>query len=166
MIMQTIEEKSKAFVIMPFEKGYDEIYALFIHETLVLAGYNVTRADDMKTCQNILKDIIHGIAYGDLIVADLSDSNPNVYYELGLAHTLGKPVILLTQNINEIPFDLRPYRIIPYGTHFAEMKTARGILLETAQGLLNGKIPFGNPISDFLPEHNLFSSGSFSKIRY
>ena len=88
---------------------------------------------------------------GRAIVADLTDSNPNVYYELGIAHGLRRPVILLTQDINELPFDLRGYRVIPYSTHFAQIGEARVKLKETAVGAREGRVVFGNPVSDFLP---------------
>ncbi len=135
---------------MPFEEGFAEVYNLFIAATLASAGYDVVRADDMRAQQNILKDIVVGISSADLIVADLTDANPNVYYELGIAHALRRPVILLTQRVDDLPFDLRSYRVIPYSTHFAEITRAREQLHELAKGAADGVIPFGSPISDFL----------------
>ena len=143
-------QKPTAFVIMPFGEGFDQIYNLFLVETLSEAGYEVLRADDIRGCQNILKDIVHGIDASQLVVADLTDSNPNVYYELGLAHALGKPALLLTQDVNELPFDLRSYRVLPYNTHFAHIARARKQLLDLAKGALTGEMPFGSPIRDFL----------------
>ena len=140
----------RAFVIMPFAEGFNEVYNLFIADTLSRAGYEVIRADDIRAQQNILKDIVLGIAQSNLIVADLTDSNPNVYYELGIAHALQRPVILLTQQLSELPFDLQSYRVITYSTHFAEIERARELLLELAEGATAGAIPFGNPVSDFL----------------
>jgi hypothetical protein len=136
---------------MPFGQGFDEIYDLFLLETLNSAGFKVLRADDIGNSQNILKDILRGIASSNLIVADLTDSNPNVYYELGLAHALRKPVILFTQDISDIPFDLRSYRVIPYKTHFADITQARKQLTEIAVKFLKGEAEFGSPVSDFLP---------------
>ncbi|MGA3287611.1 MAG: hypothetical protein ABSD46_09305 [Bacteroidota bacterium] len=144
--------KPKAFVLMPFDEAFKEIYELFVTQTLSEAGYDVKRADDIKNSQNILKDIVHGIAKSDLIVVDLTDSNPNVYYELGLAHALCKPTILLTQNIKDLPFDLRSYRVISYSTHFVELARAKTEVLSLAQGLLTGDASFGGPVTDFLPE--------------
>ena len=142
--------KPAAFVIMPFGDGFDEIYNLFLVEAIGQAGFEVSRADNIKSAQNILKDIVRAIAEADLIVADLTDSNPNVYYELGLAHALGKPVILLTQEIDDLPFDLRSYRVVPYKTHFADITRARKQLTDLAAGLLSGDVEFGSPASDFL----------------
>ncbi len=145
----------RAFVIMPFEEQFDEIYELFIAETLDDMGFQFRRADDIKSQQNILKDIVEGIAKSDLIIADLSKPNPNVYYELGLAHALNKPVISLTQDIAELPFDLKSYRVIEYNIHFATIRTAKEELRKLLKGFKNGEIPFSNPVSDFLEIENL-----------
>ena len=135
---------------MPFAEEFSAVYSGFIKTTLEEAGYEVSRADELISHQNILKDIVRGIGVADLIVADLTSANPNVYYELGLAHALGKKVILLTQEVSEIPFDLQAYRVVEYSTHFAEIDAARKSLREIAEGALSDSAAFGNPISDFL----------------
>lgn len=145
--------RPRAFVIMPFDPSFQPIYGLFIRDALVEAGYDVFRADDIKSVRNILHDIVEAIATSNIIVADLSDENPNVFYELGIAHALRKPVILLTQNIDDVPFDLRSYRLLSYSTHFAEIATARASLKEYAAGFLDGTVLFGSPVSDFFAEN-------------
>lgn len=147
--------KPKAFVIMPFAPDFDEIYNLFIADALSEAGFEVFKADDMKSQQNILQDIVSAIINSNLIVADLTDSNPNVYYELGIAHALRKPVILLTQAIDDLPFDLRSYRVVSYDTHFAAIKSARGELILLAKGAVDRSVPFGNPVIDFIGSDNV-----------
>ena len=97
--MSSDRTKPKAFVIMPFDAEAQPVYDDFICPTLGSLGFDVTRADDLLNQQNILRDILFSIESADLLVADLTDSNSNVYYELGLAHALGKPVILLGQDI-------------------------------------------------------------------
>ena len=143
-------QKPVAFVIMPFGEGFDEIYNLFLVGALTEAGYEVSRADDLGGSQNIVKGIVRGIKNNDLIVADLTDSNSNVFYELGLAHALNKPVILLTQEIKDLPFDLKSYRVISYKTHFAHIKLAREELTKLAADFLSGEAEFSSPVSDFL----------------
>lgn len=138
-----------AFVLMPFAPEFDDVYEYLIKGALSEAGFNVLRADDIRSQRNILADIVGGIFECDLIVADLSTTNPNVYYELGLAHALAKPVILLTQEIDEVPFDLRSYRILPYTTHFSRINEAKEELYELAKGAREKKTIFSNPVSDF-----------------
>ena len=140
----------KAFVLMPFADELREVYDDLIKGALEEAGYDVERADDLDNQRNILRDILTSIDGYDLIVADLTDNNPNVFYELGLAHGLSRPVILLTQSIESVPFDLRSYRIIPYGRDFVAAAEMRAKLLSAARQALSGEIEFGSPTTDFL----------------
>jgi hypothetical protein len=72
------------------------------------------RADDFWEHQAVIQDIVNLIARSRIVICDCSGRNPNVFYEAGIAHTLGKEVILITQNENDIPFDLRHLRYIRY----------------------------------------------------
>jgi hypothetical protein len=142
--------KPKAFVIMPFDKEFDDIYKALINPALEAAGYAVFRADDLLSHNNILRDIVSSIISSQLIVADLTGANPNVFYEVGLAHALKKRVVLLTQDVSEVPFDLRSYRMVQYDTHFARVENAQNQLIELAKGAIDGTVQFGSPITDFL----------------
>ena len=140
------------FVLMPFDERFDPVYSGFIKRVLEQEGFKVSRADDIQSQQSILRDIIQGIAESDLIIADLTSSNPNVYYELGVAHALEKPVIHLVQSpVEAVPFDLRSYRLITYSTNFAEIDQAMEELAEYARKFLEGELLFGNPVTDFYP---------------
>lgn len=144
---------------MPFAPEFEDIYVMFIASTLEEAGYKVLRADDIKSQQNILKDIISAIRNCDLLVADLTGANPNVYYELGLAHAFRKPVILITQELGDLPFDLRSYRVVTYDTNFARMHKAKQELLTLARNSAQGQVPFGSPVTDFLDKTEKVSYG-------
>lgn len=134
---------------MPFAEEFVDVYQYLITEGLESAGYSVKRADDIKSQNNIIGDIIEGIVLSELVVADLTGANPNVYYELGIAHALNKKVILLTQQIDDLPFDLRSYRVVSYSVHFAKMNQAKKELSELATEAFNNNLPFGNPVKDF-----------------
>jgi hypothetical protein len=111
-------EPKKVFVLMPFTESWsDRIWNQFIKPICLATGMNPTRADDLYG-RDIMEDIWEGICTSRLIIADITGRNPNVFYELGLAHTIGKEVILLTQNVNDIPFDLNRYRHIIYQDNF------------------------------------------------
>ncbi len=71
---------------MPFAAEFQQIYSSFIVGALQEAGYEVSRADDIVSQQNILQDVVQSTIESDLVVADLTGANPNVYYELGIAH--------------------------------------------------------------------------------
>ena len=145
----TTSNKGSAFILMPFNEELNYVYEEFIKPVLEKAGFSVERADDIQSQENILRVVLEGIKNSDLIVADLTDSNPNVFYELGIAHTFGKPVILVTQSIGDVPFDLKSYRLLEYSTHFVKIKKAKEQLTKYAEGFLQKSIRFGSPVSDF-----------------
>lgn len=139
-----------AFVLMPFDKEFDAVYKDLIIPAFQAVGFKVKRADDIVSQQNILKDIVRSIAKADLIIADLTSSNANVFYELGLAHALQKPVIIIAQSIEEVPFDLASYRVIQYSVHFKEITKFIEELKVRGEKAKLGKLEFSNPVSDFL----------------
>jgi len=102
------------FVIMPFHSLYELEYERVIRPAIEEAGLTCIRGDEIYTEQAIIQDIWKSIRQARVIVAELSDRNPNVMYETGLAHALGKPIIMLTRNEKDVPFDLRPLRYIYY----------------------------------------------------
>lgn len=144
--------KPTVFVLMPFSQQFDDLYSHFIKNPLEKEGFDVKRADDIQSTRNILRDVFEGIANRDLIVADLTESNPNVFYELGIAHAFRKPTILLTQQIEETPFDLQGYRLIPYSRDFVEIEKSKQQLIDLAKEFLRGTLPAGSPIADFYPQ--------------
>src|SRR5438094_10056047 len=99
-----------AFVIMPFRPELNKVYERLIKPSLEEEGFRVSRADSSIDLRNILDDIIDGIATADLIIAEVTDVNANVFYELGVAHGLDIPTLMITQSIDSLPFDLNTYR--------------------------------------------------------
>lgn len=146
------DQTPTAFVIMPFGPEFDKMYEHFIRNTIEGTGLAVTRADNSPNSQAITKDIVLSIRTSDLIVADLSDANANVYYELGIAHTFNKPVILLSQSIDDVKFDLKAYRCLLYTEHFHDMDRARLELAERVEAFKAGTLQFSNPVSDAVGE--------------
>ena len=143
------ENKQRAFVLMPFEDELEWAYTDLIQPAFSAAGFDVIRADDIENQQNILRDIVVSISDFELVVAELTYSNPNVYYELGLAHALGRQVVLLTQDIAGVPFDLKSYRVFEYDNKHSSFSATKHRLTSLAQSIVNGKVQFGSPISDF-----------------
>jgi len=136
---------------MPFDPDYTPIYEELIKKPLEAAGFEVNRADSVLTQQNILRDVIAGIATADLIVADLTDLNPNVMYELGIAHGLRIPTVLIAQSIEVLPFDLRSYRVVKYSDRFVDAPNLVAALTEVGKRRMDeGPDSFGSPVLDFL----------------
>lgn len=106
--------KPFVFVLMPIAPEFDDIYELGIKVACQNAGAYAERVDEQIFKESILDRIYNQIDKADVVVADMTGRNPNVFYEVGYAHALGKPVILLTQNVQDIPFDLKHYSHIVY----------------------------------------------------
>lgn len=102
------------FVEMPFNAKFSGIWTSVIKPTVESLGDKCLRVDDFFTTGSILVDIYDSIKKADYIIADLTELNPNVYYELGYSHALDKKVIILSQDISTLPFDLKHQRVIVY----------------------------------------------------
>lgn len=107
---------------MPFDKAFDDIYKLGIKETANSLDVLAERVDEQIFREGILERIYRQIEVADLIVADMTGQNPNVFYEVGYAHAKGKLCILLTQNADDIPFDLKHHRHIVYGASIGNLR--------------------------------------------
>jgi len=99
-------------MMMPFA-GFAEVHQA-VRDTLVAAGYECRRADDFWVHPHIMQDIVELICTSKVVICDLTNKNPNVFYETGITHTLGKQFILITQHAEHVPFDLQALRYIPY----------------------------------------------------
>ena len=103
-----------AFVIMPFKDEYRDIYMLGIRETFARHGYVCLRGDELQFTGRIMDKILDSIKGSDFILAEVTEHNPNVYYELGIAHAYEKPVILCTKDVTRAPFDISDLIHIAY----------------------------------------------------
>lgn len=141
--------KSKVFVVTPFN---DDFLALYqeLKKTFE-ENFEFTNAGDLENQQNILQDIVEGIHQADVIIADLTGLNANVFYELGLAHAMNKKVIIITQDIGELPFDIKSYRANEYSLQFNKLPLLVEKLEKLLHGAIDDSIKYGNPVSDYIP---------------
>ncbi len=100
-------------VMMPFNAGFDDVYAA-LEGAARRAGKHCQRADNIWNHDAIIQDVVSLICTSSVVVCDLTGKNANVFYETGIAHTLGKDVILITQVADDVPFDLRHLRFVQY----------------------------------------------------
>ncbi len=107
---------------MPFSKSFEDAYQLAIRPACEAAGAYAERVDQQIFTGSIMERVYNQISKADLVVADMSERNPNVFYEVGYAHALGKTTILLTKSEQDIPFDLRQYPHVIYGESLALLK--------------------------------------------
>jgi hypothetical protein len=102
---------------MPFAEDRDVQAVYRNHVKSVVedrCGLRCERADDICGVHAVMQSVWESINRARLIIAEMTGRNANVFYELGIAHTLGKPVIMITQCIDDVPFDLRHLRCVAY----------------------------------------------------
>ncbi|HEN5539653.1 TPA: hypothetical protein ACF74P_003023 [Legionella pneumophila] len=100
-------------VMMPFDQKFSDVYQV-INEVSDHFKIECLRADNIWEHSHVIQDIVSLINSANIIIADCTGKNANVFYEVGIAHTIGREVILITQKEEDIPFDLRHLRYISY----------------------------------------------------
>ena len=99
--------------MMPFDPSFTAVYDS-LRTTAGKVVLRCRRADDIWENPPIIQDIVSLIDRSWAVICDCSGRNPNVFYEIGIAHTLGREVILITQNEVDTPFHLRHLRYVRY----------------------------------------------------
>ena len=107
--------KASCFIVMPFSQEWSADVHRILARACEAAGVRPVRGDDLFSPTDILEDIWQSINAADFVIADITGRNPNVLYELGIAHTLAKPVLILSKEAADIPIDLATRRVILYG---------------------------------------------------
>lgn len=126
------------FVVCPFKDEFDAIYEDHIKKVVIEElTMKCLRADEIYSNRPIIDDIWKLINEAIIIVADLTERNPNVFYEVGLAHAIGKEVILLAQNVEDIPFDFRHLRTIIYKNDYRGQTELHETLRKTIQTIVH-----------------------------
>jgi hypothetical protein len=106
--------KPTIFLIIPFNAEFQDIHAS-IKQVIADSEYNLTRIDEVSSSGGIFRDEIgKAIINSSIVIADISQGNPNVMYELGFARSLKKPILIICQKGEPIPFDLRSFQILLY----------------------------------------------------
>jgi hypothetical protein len=105
--------RGDAFVVMQFS-GFEELYSDVIEPLTKEFGLHPYRADQVYGPGNIMADIIRGIETAQIVIAEITPTNENVFYEVGYAHALKKPTILLAEKNKKLPFDLSGFRCLFY----------------------------------------------------
>ena len=127
-------------VMMPFQSELSAVYET-IKEASREAGFSCRRADDIWDHSTVIQDVFSLIFQSYIVVCDFTGKNPNVFYEAGIAHTLGKHVVPITQSEHDIPFDLKHHRFAKY--------------LNNGEGLQKLKQDLVSRFSTLAERHNL-----------
>ncbi len=145
--------KAFIFVLIPFGQDFDDIYKFGIKGAANEVGAYAERLDDQIFTEGMLDRIFNQISKADVIVADMTGRNPNVFYEVGYAHALGKIVLLLTQDSDDIPFDLKHRQHTVYSGSIDTLRSELVIKLQWAISESRKKLATG--FSELLSIHIL-----------
>ncbi len=132
--------QSDIFMIMPFRQRFDDIYKNIVRPVTADLNLTIKRGDDFSSIGgSIMQEVWAALNACKLVIAETTDINANVYYELGIAHTLGKPAILISQetDVEDIPFDIRHRRFILYKDSIAGGEKLENELRQQIIWLLN-----------------------------
>lgn len=119
-------EPTLVSVMMPFNAEFNNVYGA-LRRMAEAVGLRCRRADDIWENPAVIQDVVSLIDRSKVVICDCTGRNPNVFYEIGIAHTLGREVILITQVDSDIPFDLRHLRYVRY------LNNGEGLAALTAQ---------------------------------
>jgi hypothetical protein len=106
--------EGRAFVVMEYGPPYDELYSEVIRPVCKELDLETIRADEVNVPGLVIEDIERDIRESKLIIADISPSNANVYYEVGYARGINKPIILVAEKGTKLPFDVMAFRTLFY----------------------------------------------------
>ena len=161
MIKNKRNDTINIFLISPIGKTGTPTYEKFkdsleyiIKPALLNSEYNLklTRADEIQKTGSIITDIVTQIATSFIVIADLTDLNPNVFYELGVRHALSPRTILISQSEEFIPFDLKDYRTIIYDTSAKGAKLFSESLNAFIKEIFESPEHLDNPVLEKLPK--------------
>ena len=148
------DPRKKCFVLMPFAEQYREVYQEVYRPVCDRAGLDCWRVDEIARPGSITRDIVEGILDADVIIADLTSRNPNVFYELGIAHSVGNKTIMTAQVLSDVPFDIANYRVLLYEQTIKGSKKLAVELERAIQELLVVLDRTNNPLQEVLSQRS------------
>lgn len=133
------QKKPRAFVVMQFTDAFNNLYKSVIKPTCEKYGFEPVRADDFYTNGLIISDIANSIREAAVIIADITPDNANVFYEVGYAHALGKPTILLSdKKRDKLPFDVSAFRTLIYDNTIGGKDVVQELLEKHLKNIIDG----------------------------
>lgn len=149
-----------AFVIMPFsatksctEAEWGEMYDNIFKPALEACGYVCERLE--PTTGSLIKSIINKLKSSRIVLADITDRNPNVFYELGVRHSLSKRTIIICQNADMIPSDLRGYWSLQYGIRPSKVTAFKKAIKNIVSEIEADPDRCDSPVADYLEQEHV-----------
>jgi hypothetical protein len=139
------------FVIMPFHDDLMPVYQAAIKPACQQTGFKAVRVDELKGMYNINREIIEHIFASEVIIADLTNWRPNVFYELGVAHAIANKTVMIINKKDEIPFDVKIYSCIQYEQTEAGLARLLTSLVASLNSFEEWRREPANPVQDHNP---------------
>jgi hypothetical protein len=143
--------KNNCFILMSFSNDRLPVYKNAIEPACVEANYKPIRVDIVEGHFNINKKIIEYLFLSPLIIAEITDKNPNVFYELGISNAIGNKTVMISQKPDDIPFDIRNYRCIIYTQTTDGLTFLKNKLIESIMTFKSWSRNPSNPVQDYIP---------------
>jgi hypothetical protein len=151
----------RAFVVMPFsetvsEKNWTEVFEGLFKPALEECGYQCVRAQTSRG--SLIASIVQGLLEANLVIADVTDRNANVFYELGVRHALRRGTIIVSQGNDHVPSDLRGYWYLSYGLRPNEVAKFKSEIKRLVASFEERPDASDSPVSDYLDREQISSS--------
>jgi len=160
------KKKKLCFVLMPFKDDMKEVYEKAIKPACEDAGFRSLRMDELiaQGSYNINKKIIHNIFVSNAIVADLTTWNPNVFYEMGIAHTIANKTVMIINKKDKPPFDVGGYHCIQYEQTETDLEKLKLIITQNLKRIDDWCKEPTNPVQEFQPFNALVPRSDLLKM--
>lgn len=146
------QSKKQCFVVMSFDEKSDEIFDFAIQPAANSKHYSCIRMDKVAGTLNLIHEMIHNIYVSEVIVADLTGQSANVFYELGMAHSVPVPnkTIMISEQNEEIPFDIGSFQVLKYKRTFKGITDLRNGIAKRIEFIETRRDLTSNPVQDYL----------------
>lgn len=144
---------------MPFAQRYAEVYAEVYKPACANNDLDCWRVDEIARPGSITRDIVEGIVDAEVIIADLTGQNPNVFYELEISHAVGNKTIMTTQSLADVPFDVRSYRVLVYEQTLTGCRKLGKDLDQALKELLVAMDRTSNPVQEVVSARSSIGLG-------
>jgi len=133
---------------MPFDPKFREVYLEVYKPVCEQNDLDCWRVDEISRPGSITRYIVEGIIDAEVVIADLTSQNPNVFYELGIAHSVGNKTVMTAQTLNDVPFDIRSYRVLIYEQTISGSRQLSKDLDKALKELLAAMDRTSNPVQE------------------
>ncbi len=159
------QRKKLCFIIMPFKDDLKDVYHKAIKPACLETGFRALRVDELKGPFNIHRKIIQNIFLSEIMIADLTGWNPNVFYEMGVAHAIENKTIMISNEGENLPFDVNAFNCILYRQDKNGLEKLKTQLIDSINHFDAWRQEPSNPVQDFKPHDAFVPQGELDQLQ-